>query len=377
MRSKKAKVSVMAALAITLFLFAGCGSKSEPTVDAAKALPVTVDEAKIGSISAKTVITGKVTPQSEVIIVPKVGGKVMQVPVDVGTRVQKGQLLVKIDSTDLEISLSKAANGLQSAKLSHQQAVLNYNNAKANYDRNKVLFSQGAISEKDLEQSQLAFNLAQETMNMPGEASAQNDIANIKNQIANTSITSPIDGEVATRTIDPGEMAGPAQPVMTLVNIDKVYVEGTVAESDIALVREGQQVSVNVEAAGGTFSGVIKTLSPVASAQTKGYPVKIEIMNGGRKLKPGMFAEIQLVTKNNEKALVVPKDALVTRGSDKILYVVKGDTVEERTVQTGIESDRTIEIVKGLTAGEKYVTEGQQSLFDKAKVTVRTVDTSK
>ena len=377
MQSKIARVSVMAILASALFLFAGCGQKTETPVDAAKVLPVTAAAAKTGSISAKTVITGKVTPTSEVVVVPKLGGKVMQVTVDVGTKVKKGQLLVKIDTTDLELNLSKASNGLQSARLNHDQAVLNYNNAKANYERNKVLFSQGAISEKDLEQSQLAYNLAQETMNMPAEASAQNDVANIRNQIANTSITSPIDGEVAARNTDPGEMASPTQPVVTVVNIDKVFVEGTVAESDIALVKEGQKVSVNVEAAGGKFEGVVKTLSPVANAQTKGYPVKIEITNGDRKLKPGMFAEIQLVTKNKDNALIVPKDALITRGTDKILYVVKGDAVEERIVLTGIESDNQVEIVQGLKTGDRYVTEGQQSLFDKAKVTIRTRDTSK
>jgi RND family efflux transporter MFP subunit len=377
MQSKMARVSALSILAIALILFAGCGKKNETTVDAAKALPVTAAAAKTGNISAKTVITGKVTPASEVIIVPKLGGKVVQVPVDMGTRVKKGQLLVKIDSTDLEISLSKASNGLQDAKLKHGQAVLNFNNAKANYERNKVLFSQGAISQRDLEQSQLAYNLAQETMNMPGEAIAQNDIANIRNQIANTTITSPFDGEVATRNIDPGEMASPTQPVMTVVNIDKVFVEGTVAESDISLVKEGQKVSVNVEAAGGKFAGIVKTLSPVANAQTKGYPVKIEIINGDRKLRPGMFAEIQLVTKEKDNALIVPKDALITRGADKILYVIKGDTVEERLVQTGIESEDQVEIVKGLNTGEQYVTEGQQSLSDKAKVTIRTGDTSK
>lgn len=377
MRSKMARVSLTAALAIALFFFVGCGKKSETAVDEIKALPVSADVVKAGSISAKTVITGKVTPLSEVIIVPKFGGKVMQVPVDVGTRVNKGQLLVKIDSTDLEISLSKASNGMQNAKLSHNQAVLNYNNAKANYERYKVLFSQGAISQRDLEQSQLAYNIAQETMNMPAEAVAQDDIANIKNQIANTTITSPLDGEVAARNIDPGEMASPTQPVMTVVNIDKVYVEGTVAESDIALVKVGQQVSVDVKSAGGKFEGVVKNISPVANAQTKGYPVKVEVLNADRTLKPGMFAEIQLVTKNKDNALVVPKDSLITRGTDKILYVVEGETVEERSVQTGIESEDKIEIVKGVAIGEKFVTEGQQSLFDKAKVTIRTVDTAK
>ncbi|MDT3700859.1 MAG: efflux RND transporter periplasmic adaptor subunit [Thermincola sp.] len=377
MRSKMARFSVTVFLATALFLFVGCGQKTETPVEEAKVLPVAVDTAKVQSISAKTVITGKVTPVSEVIIVPKLGGKVIQVPVDVGTRVKAGQLLVKIDSTDLEISLSKAANGLQNAKLSHNQAVLNYNNAKANYDRYKALFSDGAISQRDLEQAQLAYELARETMNMPAQATAQNDIANIKNQIANTTIVSPIDGEVAARNIDPGELAGPTQPVITVVNIDKVYVEGTVAESDIARVKEGQEVTVTIEAAGGKFAGVVKSISPVANAQSRGYPVKIEIANSDHKLKPGMFAELQLVTQNKDNTLVIPKESLVTRGSDRILYVIKGETVEERTVQTGIESDDKIEITQGLTVGEQYVTEGQQSLYDQAKITLRTADTSK
>jgi len=80
---------------------------------------------------------------------------------------------------------------------------------------------------------------------------------------------------------------------------------------------------------------------------------------------------------NKDNTLVIPKESLVTRGSDRILYVIKGETVEERTVQTGIESDDKIEITQGLTVGEQYVTEGQQSLYDQAKITLRTADTSK
>ncbi|MCL4442303.1 MAG: efflux RND transporter periplasmic adaptor subunit [Firmicutes bacterium] len=361
--TRAAKISTIGILALALFLFAGCGNKQVNNDNADKTIPVTVSQAKKENISAKTVITGKVTPLSEVVIVPKAGGKVAQVPVDVSSRVAKGSLLVKLDTTDQEISL----NG---ARLSHNQAVLNYNNAKANYERSQSLFSQGAISKKDLELSELSYKTSGDLA-----AGAQNQIATIMNQISNATITSPIDGEVAIRSIDPGEMAGPTQPVMTVVNIDRVYVEGTVAESDVSLVKEGQAVSVKVEATGGTFEGTVKTLSPVASPQTKGYPIKVEISNKDRKLKPGMFAEIQLVTKGKKGALVVPKEALVTRGSDKILYVVKNGVVEERTVETGIEAEDKIEIVKGLAEGEQFVTEGQQSLFDKAKVTVRTGET--
>ncbi|PKM42104.1 MAG: hypothetical protein CVV03_10520 [Firmicutes bacterium HGW-Firmicutes-8] len=361
--TRAVKLFTVTILALALFIFAGCSSKEEPGAAGDKAVPVKVSEAKTGSISAQTVITGKVTPVQEIIIVPKMGGKVAQVPVDVGSKVKTGSLLVKLDTIDQEISL----NG---ARLSHDRAVLDYNNAKTNYERNQSLYSQGAISLRDLESSELSYKSSRDLA-----ASAQNQIDTIRNQMSNATITSPISGEVATRSIDPGEMASPTQPVVSVVNIDRVYVEGTVAERDISLIQEGKQVSVKVDAAGGSFSGIVKTLSPVTNIQTKGYPIKIEINNPGHKLRPGMFAEILLVTKNKEAAVVIPKEALVTRGSDKMLYVVKNNLVEERKVETGIEADDQIEIVKGLALGEKFVTEGQQSLFDKAKVTVKTLGT--
>lgn len=344
--NKAAKLLLAVVLIFVTLGYAGCGKKDNNANVEQKNISVTVSEAKKQEISAKTVITGKITPLSEVVIVPKISGKAAEVPVDVSTRVKKGDLLVKLDTTDLEISLSGA--------------VLNYTNAKSNYERMKSLYSEGGVSKEHLEQAELAYSLA------------KNQTESIRNQISNATITSPIDGEVAGRSIDPGEMATPGQPVMTVVNIDKVCVEGAVAERDIALVNEGQNVKVRIDSAGGTFEGVIQTLSPVADAMTKGYPVKVEINNPGHKLKPGMFAEIELVTGSTADAIVVPKEALVTRGADKVLYVIKGDLVEERRVKTGIESEDRVEITSGLAAGEKFVIEGQQSLFNQAKVTVRT-----
>ncbi len=373
--NRRTKLFSTVCLITALAFLGGCGKKEVDTsVTEDKNVPVTIVEVKTDSLSTGTTISGKVTPQQEVAIIPKIPGKVARVPVDVGARVNKGGLLVKLDTTDLEISLSSALNGLQNAKLTHNQAKLNYNNAKTNYDRMKSLYKDGAISYQQLEQAELAFNLAKDALKAPAVANAQTQIDSIRNQITNGTITSPIDGEVAVRNIDPGEMAG-TQPVMTVVNIDTVFVEGTIAEGDVALVKQGQKVAVNVDAAGGTFEGIVKIISPVANPQTKGYPVKVEIQNPGHKLKPGMFAEIKLVTAEKKNVVVVPKQALVTRGASKVVYVVENSIALERSVETGIESDDKIEVTKGLNVGEKVVIQGQQSLSDKAKVSVKTSST--
>lgn len=372
---KRPNIIMMFIFAVILIILPGCNKEEPGTVTTDKKIPVSVNTAAKANISTSTSISGKVTPLHEVVIIPKIPGKVAQVPVDVGVRVKKGTLLAKLDTTDLEISLSSALNGLQNARLTQDQARLNYNNAKSNYERMQALYKDGAISLEQLEQAELSFNLAKDALKAPAIASAQNQIDSIRNQISNATITSPIDGEIAMRNIDPGEMAGTTQPIMTVVNIDTVYVEGTVAEADIPLVKQGQKVSVKVDAAGGNFEGTVKTVSPVANPQTKGYPVKVEINNPGHKLKPGMFAEIKLTTKEKKDVVVVPKEALVNRGTAKVLYVVDNNVANERTVELGVESDDKVEIVKGLQAGEKFVIIGQQSLSDKAKVTVQTTNT--
>lgn len=375
LHNRAAKRLVFVVLTTALAITAGCSQKEAAAPEENKPIPVAYQEVKKENISANTVITGKVTPSSEVLIMPKLSAKVANVPVDVGSKVKKGDLLVKLDTSDLEISLASAINGLQNAKLAQTQTQLNYNDTKANYDRMVQLYQSGAISKQQLDQAELAYNLAKQNLKAPTIASAQNQIDTIRNQLSNGIITSPIDGEVATRSIDPGEMAGPSQTVMSVVNIDKVFIEGNVAESDISLVKEGQKVSVAVDAAGGSFEGTVKIVSPVADAQTKGYKVKVEVVNTDHKLKPGMFAEIRLVTSDKKDVIVIPKEALINRGADKAVYVVNNNVAEERIVETGVESDEKVEIIKGLNINDKYVIEGQQSLFDKAKVTAEPVKT--
>lgn len=360
-------------LVSALFATAGCGQKDAATdgsQDKAE-VPVSVEQVKTGSISSTTTITGKVTPLVEINVVPKTGGKVAEVLVDVGTRVKKGQVLVKLDTAELQDQLKQASASLELARSNNVQNQFRVQDALNNLNRMQTLYNQGAISRQQYDVALLQYNVMKNTDTGATVKQAQASVDLIRTQISNAIITAPDNGEISARMVDPGEMAGPGLTVVTVVNISKVYVEGVVAEKDISLVKKGQQVDVKIDAAGGTVKGVVETISPAADSRSKGYPVKVALSNADNKLRPGMFGEIQLVTGQKDGVVIIPKEAVVDRGTGKIAYVVNGSKAEERKVNLGLESGDRVEVTGGLKTGDKLVVAGQNSLTDKASVKVQ------
>ncbi|MFZ5639511.1 MAG: efflux RND transporter periplasmic adaptor subunit [Bacillota bacterium] len=360
-------------LVAALVLAAGCGKKDADTGNSQDKVevPVSVEEVRTGSISSTTTITGKVTPLAEINVVPKTGGKVAQVLVDVGSKVKQGQVLVRLDTAELDAQLKQATAALELARSSNAQNQLRLQDAQNNLNRMQALYNEGAISKQQYETALLQYNLTKNTDTGAQVKQAQANVELIRTQISNAIITAPQDGEISARLVDPGEMAGPGVPVVTIVNTAKVYVEGIVAEKDIALVKKGQQVDVKVEAAGGAFKGVVETVSPAADPRSKGYPLKVALTNPDSKLKPGMFGEIRLVTGQKDDVVVIPKEVVVDRGAGKVVFVVKGGMAEERKITLGMESGDRVEVVDGIKAGEKLVVAGQASLTDKSPVKVQ------
>lgn len=360
-------------LVAALVLAAGCGKKDADTGNSQDKVevPVSVEEVRTGSISSTTAITGKVTPLAEINVVPKTGGKVVQVLVDVGSKVKQGQVLVRLDTAELDAQLKQATAALELARSSNAQNQLRLQDAQNNLNRMQALYNEGAISKQQYETALLQYNLTKNTDTGAQVKQAQANVELIRTQISNAIITAPQDGEISARLVDPGEMAGPGVPVVTLVNTAKVYIEGVVAERDISLVKIGRQVDVKVEAAGGAFKGVVETVSPAADPRSKGYPLKVALTNPDSKLKPGMFGEIRLVTGQKDDVVVIPKEVVVDRGAGKVVFVVKGGMAEERKITLGMESGDRVEVVDGIKAGEKLVVAGQTSLTDKSPVKVQ------
>lgn len=364
-------------------------------------VPVIVAKAAVGRLDRSERLSGKVMAGEEVTLAPKIAGKVGAVLVDMGQEVKAGQVLLRLDAPEIEAAvrqaeaavrvaeagLNQAALGVERAKAALEQAQEGHRLAEANYERGKVLLEQEAISQADFEArfeqpyvtaagalktAEAAYRQAvdqKENLAPAQLAQAQAALSAARTNRANTVVTAPISGMVASRNVDPGELALPQVPALTIVAIDPVLVEIGATEEQISGIEVGQEVRVFIPAArAAPFSGKIKSISPAPDPRSKAYTVRVTVANPDHLIKPGMFAEVALGA--GAEAVLVPRDAVVMRDGTPVLFVVQRNKAILRRVETGASDGRKIEIRKGLKPGERVVVSGQGRLVSGTPVTV-------
>lgn len=354
-------------------------------------VPAQAEEEQVTSVKAEKVvkgdvattikISGKVAASKEVSVVSKIGGKVTQLKVQVGQRVKQGDLLVLLDGIDIQAQINLHEASVALTQAGQQQAEIAYQEAEINLERMQVLYDQGAISKKQLEDAENAYARAAASYNPDSgstqtaaqlrQAQAQLDAAKIN--LANTRITAPIDGIVASVNIESGEMANPSAPLLTIVDTDQMIVEGNLAESEVNFAKIGEKVKVYVSSASDeSFVGVMENVSPIASSTTKAYPIRVRIENNNQLLKGGMTAEVDMTAEAKEEVIVLPKEAVLDKGEKFVVFVVENNIAQERIVNIGLTTDAKAEILKGLEVGEQVVVSGQQYLSEGVKVKLET-----
>ncbi len=376
-------------LIIILVCFAlivsGCGKKEVQTATEEKKVPVKVSRVIKGDIVEITTLSGEIQPILKVDVFPKISGKVKAVEVEMGDKVRKGQVLARIDDSDFAAQVKQAKAALAMARAGLEQARANYENARENYEKYKKLYEEGAVSKQQFDSIKLQYEIARaQYEKAQGEVSstmkgaeaqvvqAEAALELAQSQLDATRITSPISGIVFMKNIEPGEMAAPAAPVFTIVDIDKVVAQVDVSERIVNEIEKGQVVKVKVDAVeNGVFKGRITHIAPAADPRTKKFPVKIEIDNPEMKLKGGMFVRVELPIRQRDNVLKVPSYAVIDKGDEKVVFIVQGDRAFKRSVKTGIKGiDGFVEVVSGLTQNDKIVVEGQYSLKDRVLVEI-------
>ncbi len=225
-----------------------------------------------------------------------------------------------------------------------EQARQLYNLAVSPYTRHDLDASKAAV-----DQAQAAVDLAQIAFN-------------------DASVTSPVDGAVSDKLLSEGALVGPQTPIVSVISSDVELVLG-VEESQIGQVKEEQKAEISVAAFPGVlFPARVAMIAPSADPKSRTFQVKIRPDLNDGKLRPGMFAQVNVVTQEKPKAVLVPKESVLTRSGQTVVFVLAGDTVQMRTVKLGLSRNGTVEIASGVNAGEEVVVAGQNDLRDGDKV---------
>ena len=290
--------------------------------------------------------TGDVVAMQTASIVAKVGGSLDRVSANIGDRVQAGQTLALIDTTELALTA--------------QQTGATFAAARAAYERASQLLAESLSSRQDFDNAEAAMKVA--------EANSQT----AQTRLAYASISAPFAGTVTARQFDQGAVVSAGTILFTLADFDSVKVVINVLEKDVPLVTVGAMATVVADALPqDTFAGRVGRTSDAVDPATRTMRAEIFVANPAHHLKPGMYATASLALFQHPNAVTVPAAAVMRVAGDTFVFVVRGDTARRLLVCTGIEQGARCEIVSGLAGGESLITTGQQYVKDASPVTVQ------
>jgi membrane fusion protein (multidrug efflux system) len=309
-----------------------------------EAVPVEVVKAGRRSIAASYLGTAPLEARGESQVVAKTSGIALRVFVDVGQQVSAGQPLVQIDRDRATLQVAQA--DAQVRKL------------EANYRRASQLVEQKMVSVNDVEQ--LRYDLE--------NARASLRLARL--ELSYGTVTAPISGVVASRSIKPGNLVQINTPIFTIVDTSRLEATLNAPEREIETLKAGQVVQLTVDALPGkTFEGRIDRVSPVVDSGSGTFRV-ICSFDGGGLLQPGMFGRIRIEYDQRANALVIPRSALLEDGTAPAVYTVKDGKATRRALKLGYIDGEWVEVREGLGVGDPVVVAGKAALREGSAVQV-------
>ena len=330
-------------------------------------MPVDIAPVAKAALSEDTQVVGNLVGNATVQVVPKVGGRLASVRVRIGDTVAQGQVIATIEDQEIreQVRQAEAAFQVSQATIRQRQADLNF--ANTNLERSRSLASRGLLPQQSLDDADARYQAANAQLDL---ARAQNNQSSARLQelrltLGNTIIRSPVTGFVGQRFLDVGGFASANQPVFSVVDIRLVRLVANLVERDVRRVQAGTPAVVEVDAfPGEKFNGRVGRVAPVFDPQTRTAQMEIEVPNPTGRLKPGMYARVELRVAQKPAALAVPRNAIVDQAGERGVFVVDGQNARYRKVETGIQSPALIEVLSGLQEGERVVTTGAGALRD-------------
>lgn len=248
------------------------------------------------------IMAGRIKAGETAVISSRITARVNSVDVEIGSRVERGALLIQLDAGDLAAQLAQARAGVEQAAASIDGAEISRANAKTTCDRYQDLFKAGAISKAQLEQAQAELATADSALNNARAklSQAQASLKLASEQLANGTIVSPISGVISAKNINNGEIALSGVQLLSVINADSLSIDAYLPASLADRISPGLEVMIKVsEVPGKVFGGQILAIEPIVDGKNGNLLVKVQFADRDPLLKPGMFAEIGI---NNEEA---------------------------------------------------------------------------
>lgn len=354
--------------------------------------PAEVTTAPVREITSSTAATvlnasGYVTARRRATVSSKITGKVLEVLVEEGRAVRKGEVLARLDPTTAERYVSLAEAELLAARQAVAEYQVRLDHARVTLARIRQLVADGISNQSDLDSAEAEVRALEARLALAQEqvTVADRQLAVRRTELADTVVTAPFDGVVTTKDAQPGEMISPVSAgggftrtgICTVVDMSSLEIEIDVNESFINRVTPGQPVEATLDAyPDWRIPAHVITVVPTADRQKATVLVRVGFDRLDPRILPDMgvkvaFLEAARQAEAPSVRLAVPRRALRTEGNMAVVFVVNGDRVERRAVRAGAVQTDTVEVLSGLSAGDRVVVDAPAALKDGDKVIVR------
>lgn len=357
-----------------------CGGKENKNAESVKP-PVAVEVALATpqNLVEGVDVTGALDPKFWADVRTQIPGLVKQVYVTEWVRVGKGAPLAKIDIAETEALVKRAEAALEAAKAGQAQAQVSMNRADRELSRVLKLKESGLATQQSIDDSRTEAEASKARVESAKAQIrvAEEDLRHARAKLAKGVVSSPLDGVVAMRDVNVGDLASDAaagKPIFRIVDNRLLNLTVTVPSVDSAKIKVGQSINFSVDSfPGKVFSGRVMFVNPELSSADRSLKVIAEVKNVPELLKGGLFAKGRIVTGERKNVIVIPRSAIagLDLSSGKgIVNTLSDGTAKRREVRTGVVEGDMVEIVSGLKAGEQYVIRGGFNLKDGDRVAV-------
>ena len=296
-------------------------------------------------------IPGDVETDQNITIYPEYSGVLLDVNVDEGDRVQKGQILARIDDGGLSSQL---------AQMEAQMAL-----AKTTFERQQRLWEQNIGSEIQYLEAKTNYE------------AIQNSVNQMRSQLAKTVVRAPFSGIIDETFTEEGEVVAPGQSrLFRLINLKDMYISAAVPESYLNKIQKGTDVMVEIGATGASFQSEVKQVGNFINPNNRTFEIQVAVPQNTQNIKPNLIATVRLNDYTSEGAIIIPENVVQTNAAgERLTYVLERESdssgiVHKRILETGLMYDNSVEVLSGLQAGDLLIVSGARSIREGEKVKV-------